>query len=145
MGRPEKVYYPLEVEPYTPSHHFGGGKDDPRLRTKLKIASGLVERSVAMGIPFRAVVANAFYGEDRGFKRSLSLEGSGVGYVLALKKSHSWWHLEGTCGALWQAAQGAAGGGAPRSRGSGHEGGRHLPGRTPAGVVGAGGGGRTLR
>ena len=33
------VYYPLEVEPYTPSHHFGGGKNDPRFRTKLKIAS----------------------------------------------------------------------------------------------------------
>src|SRR3712207_4087629 len=31
----------------------------------------------------------------------------GVGYVLALKKSHCWWHLEGTIGALWQAAEAA--------------------------------------
>jgi hypothetical protein len=98
----EGVYYPLEVEPYTPAHHFGGGKHDPEFRTKLKIACRLVERSVAMGVPFRAVVADSFYGEDRGFKRSL--EELGVGYVLSLKKSHCWWHREGTVGALWEAA-----------------------------------------
>jgi hypothetical protein len=28
----------------------------------------------------------------------------GVGYVLSLKKSHCWWHLEGTIGALWETA-----------------------------------------
>ena len=98
----EGVYYPLEVEPYTPAHHFGGGKHDPQFRTKLKIARRLVERSVAMGVPFRAVVADSFYGEDRGFKRSL--EELGVGYILSLKKSHCWWHREGTVGALWEAA-----------------------------------------
>src|ERR671917_1483643 len=83
----EGVYYPLEVEPYTPKHHFKGGKTDPAFRTKLQIAGRLVERSVGMGVPFRAVVADSFYGEDRGFKRSL--EGLGVAYVLSLKKSHS--------------------------------------------------------
>ena len=98
----EEVYYPLEVEPYTPAHHFDGGKNDPRFRTKLKIAVQLVRRSVAMGVPFGAVVADSFYGEDRGFKRSL--EGLGLGYVLSLKKSHSWWHAQGTIGALWEAA-----------------------------------------
>jgi SRSO17 transposase len=101
----EGVYYPLEVEPYTPAHHFEGGKNDPEFRTKLKIARQLVERSVAMGVPFQAVVADSFYGEDRGFKHSL--EKLGVGYVLSLKKSHCWWHLEGTIGALWQAAEAA--------------------------------------
>ena len=101
----EGTYYPLEVEPYTPAHHFGGAKDDPGFRTKLEIARQLVERSVQMGVPFRAVVADSFYGEDRGFRRSL--EKSGVGYVLSLKKSHSWWYLEGTIGALWQAAEAA--------------------------------------
>jgi SRSO17 transposase len=101
----EEMYYPLEVEPYTPAHHFEGGKNDPEFRTKLKIACQLVERSLAMGLPFRAVVADSFYGEDREFKRSLGK--LGVGYVLALKKSHSWWHLEGTIGALWQAAEAA--------------------------------------
>jgi hypothetical protein len=27
--------------------------------------------------------------------------------VLALKESHSWWHREGTIGALWEAAEAA--------------------------------------
>src|SRR5215210_1504324 len=98
----EEVYYPLEVEPYTPAHHFEGGKNDPKFRTKLKIASELVERALDGSMPFRAVVADSFYGEDRGFKRSL--EELGAGYVLALKKSHCWWHMEGTIGALWEAA-----------------------------------------
>ena len=101
----EGMYYPVDFEPYTPSHHFEGGKDDPLFRTKLKIAEELVEQGVEKSIPFRAVVANSFYGEDREFKRSLGE--LGVGYVLALKKSHSWWHLEGTIGALWQAAEAA--------------------------------------
>ena len=89
----ERVYYPLEVEPYTPKHHFEGGTSDPRFRTKLKIAQRLVERSVVDGVPFRAVVADPFYGEDEGFRQALS--GLGVGYVVALKESHSWWHKEG--------------------------------------------------
>ena len=99
------MYYPVDFEPYTPSHHFEGGKDDPLFRTKLKIAEELVELAVEKSIPFRAVVADSFYGEDREFK--LSLGELGVGYVLALKKSHSWWHLEETIGALWQAAEAA--------------------------------------
>jgi hypothetical protein len=98
----EGVYYPLAVEPYTPKHHFEGGTSDPRFRTKLKIASQLVEHSVKTGVPFRAVVADSFYGEDEDFKQVLSA--LGVGYVLALKESHSWWHKEGTIGALWEAA-----------------------------------------
>ncbi len=99
----EGVYYPVHFEPYTPAHHFEGGKNDPQFRTKLKIAEELVEQAVEKSIPFKAVVADSFYGEDREFKRSL--RELGVGYVLALKKSHSWWHLEGTIGALWQAAE----------------------------------------
>jgi hypothetical protein len=98
----EGVYFPVTFEPYTPSHHFGGGKMDPAFRTKLKIASELVEEALGRSVPFRAVVADSFYGEDRGFKRSL--EGLGVAYVLSLKKSHSWWHAPGTIGALWEAA-----------------------------------------
>src|SRR3954447_23651175 len=101
MGRRGSVL-PVEVEPYTPKHHFEKGKSNPRFRTKLKIAQELVERSVAEGVPFRAVVADSFYGEDEDFRQSLS--GLGVGYVLALKESHSWWHKDGTIGALCEAA-----------------------------------------
>jgi SRSO17 transposase len=61
----------------------------------------LVEQSVEEGIPFRAVVANSFYGEDEGFKRSLS-ELLGVGYVMALKPSHAWWQKIGEIGSPWE-------------------------------------------
>src|SRR5215210_4374312 len=98
----EGVYWPIAFEPYTPAHHFEGGKNDPKFRTKLKIASQLVELSVQEGIPFRAVVADSFYGEDEGFKQSLSeLE---VGYVMTLKPSHAWWHPVGEIGSPYEAA-----------------------------------------
>jgi SRSO17 transposase len=50
----ERIYHPVAFEPYTPAHHFEGGKQEPHLRTKLKIASQLVELAVGEGIPFRA-------------------------------------------------------------------------------------------
>src|SRR5215216_727569 len=102
----EKIYWPVNFEPYTPAHHFGGGKEDPEFRTKLKIASQLVESAAEEGIAFRAVVADAFYGEDEGFKRSLSE--LGVGYVMALKPSHAWWHRVGEIGSPWEAAVAAS-------------------------------------
>jgi hypothetical protein len=102
----EGVYWPQDFEPYTPAHHFQGGKNDPKFRTKLKIARELVMQAVEEGIPFRAVVADSFYGEDEEFR--WTLRDLGAGYVLALKPSHSWWHREGEeIGALWEAALGA--------------------------------------
>ncbi len=77
----ERVYWPVHFEPYTPAHHFERGKQDPGFRTKLGIAGQLVGKAVEVGMPFRAVVADCFYGEDREFKREL--ERLGVGYVLA--------------------------------------------------------------
>jgi SRSO17 transposase len=78
----EGVYWPVAFEPYTPAHHFEGGKEDPKFRTKLKIAKELVERAVEEGVPFRAVVADSFYGEDEDLK--WALRELKVGYVLAL-------------------------------------------------------------
>ncbi len=101
----ERVYYPVDFEPYTPAHHFQKGKDDPNFRTKLKLAVELVQRAVQARIPFRAVVADSFYGEDYGVKQGL--RALGVGYVLALKPSHTWWHKVGTIGSLQQAARAA--------------------------------------
>jgi hypothetical protein len=98
----EKIYWPVNFEPYTPSHHFEGGREDPKFRTKLKIAAQLVEQAVQEGIPFRAVVADSFYGEDEGFKHRLNE--LGVGYVLALKPSHAWWHKIGEIGSPYEAA-----------------------------------------
>jgi hypothetical protein len=101
----EKIYWTVNFEPYTPAHHFEGGKNDPAFHTKLKIASQLVEHSVEEGIPFRAV-DDSFYGEDEGFKQSL--RELGVGYVLALKPSHAWWHRVGEIGSPWEAAVAAS-------------------------------------
>jgi SRSO17 transposase len=101
----ERVYYPVDVEPYTPAHHFEKGKKDPQFRTKLKIAVELVRRAVQAHLPFRAVVADSFYGEDRGVKQGL--RALGVGYVLALKPSHAWWHPIRAIGSFQEAAQAA--------------------------------------
>jgi len=100
----ERVYYPVDFEPYTPSHHFEGGKQDPAFRTKLKIASQLVELAVKRNIPFRAVVADSFYGADWGFKGALegALEELSAAYVLALKPSHAWWHKEDEIGSPYE-------------------------------------------
>jgi hypothetical protein len=103
----EGVYWPHDFEPYTPAHHFAGGRNAPEFRTKLEIARELVKRAVVEeGIPFRAVVADSFYGEDEELR--WTLRDLGAGYVLALKPSHGWWHREGEeIGALWEAALGA--------------------------------------
>jgi SRSO17 transposase len=89
----ERVYYPLEVEPYTPAHHFEGGKEDPRFRTKPQIALELVEAALEGGIPFRAVVGDILYGEHRGLRKGL--EKKRIPYVLALKPSYAWWASPG--------------------------------------------------
>ena len=108
----EHIYYPIDFEPYTPADYFEKGKQDPAFRTKLKIAVELVSRAVAVPMPFRAVVADSFYGEDRGFRQGLrELK---VGYVLALKPSHAWWHPETEIGSFQEAAQEAGWEGAER-------------------------------
>jgi SRSO17 transposase len=101
----EHLYYPLHVEPYTPAHHVPHGKADPAFRTKLAIGAQLVTRAVTAGVPFRAVVADSFYGEDHGFQRQM--RELGVGYVLALKLSHAWWHPIETIGSLLEVAEAA--------------------------------------
>jgi SRSO17 transposase len=99
----ERVYYPVEVEPYTPESYFARGRNDPGFRTKLKIALQLVEQAVEQGWPFRAVVADNFYGEDRALKSGLRQRG--VPYVMALKPSHGWYHPQEVAGTLQDVAQ----------------------------------------
>jgi SRSO17 transposase len=77
-------------EPYSPADSFEKGKQDPQFRTKLKIGVELVRRAVQVSFPFRAVVADSFDGEDRGFRQGL--RDLNVGYVLAPGPSHAWWH-----------------------------------------------------
>jgi SRSO17 transposase len=94
----EQIYYPLDVIPYTPAGWFEDGKKDPSFRTKLTIAVDLVQQAVAQRWPFKAVVADSFYGEDGSFRESLHR--LSVGFVMALKPSHSWWHQQGKPGSL---------------------------------------------
>ena len=46
----ERVYYPVDFEPYTPESYFAKGRNDPAFRTKLKIALQLVQQAVEQGL-----------------------------------------------------------------------------------------------
>jgi hypothetical protein len=97
----EGMYYPLDFEPFTPSDRFARGKRDPAFRTEQQLALELVQRAIQAGFSFRAVVANSFFGEDWSLRHGLrNLE---IGYILALKPSHSWSHPEGSIGSLEEA------------------------------------------
>jgi hypothetical protein len=102
----ERIYYPVDVEPYTPAHWFARGKSDPAFRTKPQIALALVLQAIEAGLPSRAVVADCFYGEHDAFR--LVLHTRNIGYVLALQPSHAWWHPMDTIGSLWEVAAAAA-------------------------------------
>lgn len=99
----EQVYYPVEIEPYTPDGYFAEGKNAAAFRTKLLIALQLVQRAKEQAWPFRAVLADSFYGEDRGLRNELrKLQ---VPYMMALNPSHAWWHPEDVVGSLQEGAR----------------------------------------
>jgi SRSO17 transposase len=85
----ERVYYPLHVRPYTPAERLPKGKADPAFRTKPQLAVALVDAALDAGVPFRAVVADCFYGENATFEGALA--DAAVPYVLALKPSTGVW------------------------------------------------------
>jgi SRSO17 transposase len=85
----ERVYYPLHVEPYTPASRLPQGKKDPAFRTKPQLGMQLVDAAVALGVSFRAVVADCLYGEHAAFEGALWA--AGLPYVVALKPSQSTW------------------------------------------------------
>lgn len=64
----ERVYHPLDVEPYTPAKRLEKGRSDPAFRTKPQIAVELVQSARKAHIPFRAVVADCLYGENPDFE-----------------------------------------------------------------------------
>src|SRR5712691_4887151 len=84
-------YYPLHVRPYTPASRLPKGKTDPDFKTKPQLATALIEQAREAGIPFRAVVADSFYGDNLAFEEAL--HGTALPYVLAVKPSKGHWAL----------------------------------------------------
>jgi SRSO17 transposase len=101
-----RVYWPLTVEPFTPKSHSPRGMSDPADRTKPQIAVELVQQAVADGLPFRAVVADSFSGENETVRTGFVQ--LGVGSVLALRPSHAWWALADQINSLPELARAAA-------------------------------------
>jgi hypothetical protein len=84
-----RCYWPLHAVPYTPASRLPKGKSDPGFRTKPKLAADLVAAAQQAKVPFRAVVADCFYGDNTGFIEALGR--AGVRFVLALKPRKGAW------------------------------------------------------
>ena len=100
----EKVYHPLDVEPYTPAKRLEKGRSDPAFRTKPQIAVELVERAREASIPFRAVVADCLYGENPDFESALWE--AKMPYVLSLRPHKGRWAEEEAAHTPEEAARG---------------------------------------
>src|SRR6266540_736521 len=85
----ERVYWPVDVVPYTPAARLPMGNRDPAFRTKPQLAAALVQAARQAGIGFRAVVADCFYGDNEGFTQALGQ--AKVAYVLAVKPRKGAW------------------------------------------------------
>jgi SRSO17 transposase len=85
----ERVYWPVDVVPYTPASRLAKGTRDPAFRTKPQLAVELVNAARKAGVGFRAVVADCFYGDNTGFTEALGR--AGVAYVLAVKPRKGVW------------------------------------------------------
>jgi hypothetical protein len=85
----ERVYYPLHCAPYTPASRLPKGTADPAFRTKPQLAAALIAQAQSAAVPFRAIVADCFYGDHLGFVEAL--ETARRPYVLALKPSKGTW------------------------------------------------------
>jgi DDE superfamily endonuclease len=84
-----RCYWPVHAVPYTPASRLAAGKRDPGFRTKPELAAELVAAAQQARIPFRAVVADCFYGDNTGFVEALGA--TGVPFVLALKPRKGIW------------------------------------------------------
>jgi DDE superfamily endonuclease len=85
----ERVYWPAQVQPYTPASRLPKGTRDPGFRTKPQLAAELVQAAQQAKIPFRAVVADCFYGDNEGFVQALGH--ARVAFVLAVKPRKGVW------------------------------------------------------
>ncbi|UQN08468.1 transposase [Deinococcus sp. QL22] len=79
---------PLKFVPYTPAHHFERKTSDPAFKTKPQLALDLID-AVRFDWPYRAVIADSFYGRNEVFQTHLIRQH--IPFVLALPASHTWW------------------------------------------------------
>jgi DDE superfamily endonuclease len=107
-----RCYWPLHAVPYTPASRLPKGKRDPGFRTKPQLAVELVEAARRAKIPFRAVVADCFYGDNTGFVEALGR--AGVAFVLALKPRKGIWAPDDEAHTPVEAARALAWGGPGR-------------------------------
>jgi hypothetical protein len=77
-----RCHWPVDILPYVPDNWLEEGKEDPRFRTKVELALELADRAVVLGLRFRAVVADCWYGRIPAFV--LGLEERGLPYVVEL-------------------------------------------------------------
>jgi SRSO17 transposase len=85
----ERCYWPVHAVPYTPASRLAAGDRDPGFRTKPQLAIELIHAARQAKIPFRAVVADCFYGDNPGFTQALGA--AKVPFVLALKPRKGTW------------------------------------------------------
>jgi hypothetical protein len=85
----ERCYWPVHAVPYAPASRLAAGERDPAFRTKPQLAVELVQAARTAKIPFRAVVADCFYGDNPGFTDALLA--AKVPFVLALKPRKGTW------------------------------------------------------
>jgi hypothetical protein len=85
----EHVYYPLHCAPYTPASRLPKGTADPGFQTKPQLAVRLIAQARAAAVPFRAIVADCFYGDHLGFVEAV--EQAHLPYVLSLKPTKGTW------------------------------------------------------
>ncbi|GAA4229542.1 hypothetical protein GCM10023075_37260 [Streptosporangium album] len=81
----ERIYYPLHTAPYQSAPTLPEGRADAAFRTKGRLAADLVARARTAGIPFRALVADCFYGPSESPRFIADLDAAGVPYVVAIK------------------------------------------------------------
>jgi DDE superfamily endonuclease len=74
---------------YTPASRLPKGLADPAFRTKPQLAAALIAQAQSAAVPFRAIVADCFYGDHLGFVEAL--ETARLPYVLALKPNKGTW------------------------------------------------------
>ena len=79
----ERVYYPLHVAPYTPAGRLPGGTSDPGFATKAQLVLQLAQQARTARIPFAALVADSWYGDNPKFVADLHK--AGLPFVVALK------------------------------------------------------------